>query len=153
MKKIISIILLIAVLTLSLTACLGKENGDGDQTPDAKLTLVIATEQKQVYEVPIAELGEGDGLMPVFEYLKTEKGLQYDVAGTMINNIGGLENDYVSSSYIYIFTSVERDFDVSIYKEEVVYEGKTLVSAGVGFNQMTVSDGAVIYIGLVTFNF
>ena len=156
MKKILSVILLIAVLVLSLSAC--ADNGEGGGNPPsegeaATFTLVIATPEKQVYEVPIAELGEGDGLMPVFEYLKNKNGLQYDISGTLINSIGGLENDYVSSSYIYIFTSVERDFDVSEYTEEVVYEGKTLVSAGVGFNRMTVSDGAVIYIGLVTFNF
>lgn len=156
MKKILSLMLVIALLVLSLSACADNGEGGGNPPPEgeaATFTLVIATPEKQVYEVPIAELGEGDGLMPVFEYLKTTKGLQYDISGTMINSIGGLENDYNTSRYIYIFTSVERDFDVTEYKEEIVYEGKTLVSAGVGFHQMTVSDGAIVYIGLVTFNF
>ena len=89
--------------------------------------------------------------MPAFEYLKDKKGLTYDISGTMINSIGGLENDYDLGRYIYIFTSVEADFDVTEYKSEVEYDGKTLVSSGVGFNEMTLADGAVIYIGLISF--
>ncbi|MBR5140827.1 MAG: hypothetical protein IKV16_07210 [Clostridia bacterium] len=146
MKRILSAILLVVVLVFNFSACT-----ENDSVGNA--TLVIATEEIQVYDIPLSKLSDGEGLMPVFEYLKAENGLEYSIDGTMINSIGGLENDYASSSYIYIFTSVEADFDVSQYKEEVVYEGKTLVNSGVGFDRMTVSDGAVIYIGLVTFNF
>ena len=100
--------------------------------------------------MPLSKLGEGGGLIPAFEYLKEEKGLVYDVSGGMINNIGELENDYVLGRYIYIYTSVEKDFDVSEYKTEIEYDGKTLVSAGVGFEDMSIVDGAVIYIGLIS---
>ena len=143
MKKILSIILVIAMMLCCLCACAKND-------PEGNATLVIATEEKQIYDIPLSKLSEGKGLMPAFEYLKAEEGLEYDISGTMINSIGGLENDYVLGSYIYIYTSVEADFDVSEYKEEIVYEGKTLVSSGVGFNEMTLSDGAVIYIGLIS---
>ena len=113
-------------------------------------TLVIATEEKQVYDIPLSKLREGRGLMPAFEYLKAEKGLEYDINGTMINNLGGLENDYETGRYIYIYTSVEADFDVSEYKKEIEYEGKTLVSSGFGFDKMTLKDGAIIYVGLIS---
>ena len=146
MKKIMSLILAL-ILTLSLGLTLVSCKGN-DSVGNA--TLVIATEKKQVYDIPLSKLGEGKGLLPVFEYLKEEKGLEYDIDGTMIKNVGGLENDYDLGRYIYIYTSVEADFDVSEYKEEIEYEGKTLVSAGVGFNKMTLTDGAVIYIGLVS---
>ena len=146
MKKILSLILaLMLTLSIGLTLASCSEN---DSVGNA--TLVIATEEKQVYDIPLSKLSEGKGLLPVFEYLKAEKGLEYDIDGTMINNVGGLENDYDLGSYIYIYTSVEADFDVSEYKEEIEYDGKTLVSAGVGFNEMTLTDGAVIYIGLIS---
>ena len=143
MKKILSLVLAIAMSLCLLCACTKND-------PEGNATLVIATEEKQVYDIPLSKLGEGKGLMPVFEYLKAEEGLEYNISGTMINGIGGLENDSETGRYIYIFTSVEADFDVSEYKKEVEYESATLVSAGVGFDKLTVADGAIIYIGLVT---
>ena len=146
MKKILSMILAMALLLCMLTAIVSCAKND----PEGNATLVIATDEKQVYDLPLSKLKEGKGLMPAFEYLKAEKGLEYDISGTMINSIGGLENDYVLGRYIYIYTSVEADFDVSEYKMEIDYEGKTLVSSGVGFNEMSLTDGAVIYIGLIS---
>ena len=131
------------LFAFALTSCLGANDSVGNAT------LVIATEEMQVYDLPLSKLSEGKGLMPVFEYLKGSEGLEYDVSGTMINSVGGLENNYETQTYIYIYTSVEADFDVSEYKSEIEYEGKTLVSAGVGFSDMTITDGAVIYIGTV----
>ena len=142
MKKLLSLTLVLVMILASLCAC-SKNSSEGSAT------LVIATEEIQAYDIPLGELKAGKGLGPVFEYLKEEKGLEYEVDGTMIVSIGGLENDYETGRYIYIFTSVESDFDVSEYKKEVNYNGKKLVSAGFGFNELTVSDGAVIYIGLV----
>ena len=143
MKKILSFALVLALLLCMLCAC-------SKNDPVGNATLVIATEEKAVYDIPLSKLAEGKGLMPAFEYLKEEAGLEYDISGSMINSIGGLENDYDMGSYIYIYTSVEADFDVSEYKTEVEYEGKTLVSSGVGFDQMTLTDGAIIYIGLIS---
>ncbi len=145
MKKFLSLILSL-MLTLSLglplVSC-------GANDTAGNVTLVIATEEKQVYDIPLSRLGEGKGLLPAFAYLNEEKGFEYDIDGTMINSIGGLANDYDLGRFIYIFTSVEADFDVSEYKEEMEYDGKPLVSSGVGFNEMTLVGGAVIYIGLV----
>ena len=131
------------LFAFALTSCFGAND------PVGNATLVIATEEMQVYDLPLSKLSEGKGLMPAFEYLKESEGLEYDVSGTMINSVGGLENNYETQTYIYIYTSVEADFDVSEYKSEIEYEGKTLVSAGVGFSDMTITDGAVIYIGTV----
>ena len=147
MKKILSAILTLALIVISLSAC----DLFSTRYSEGNATLVIATEEEQVYDIPLSELGEGNGLMPVFEYLKTEKGLEYELDGSMIKSIGGLENNYEMGMYIYIFTSLEKDFDVSEYKMEIEYGEKTLVSSGVGFSDMSLSDGTVIYIGLVKF--
>ena len=143
MKKILALILALAMLVCIFTAC-------SQNDPEGNATLVIATEEKQVYDIPLSKLGEGKGLMPAFEYLKTEKGLEFDASMGYLNSIGGLANDYDTGSYIYIYTSVEKDFDVSEYKEEITYEGTTLVSSGVGFEDMSLVDGAIIYIGLTS---
>ena len=143
MKKILSLVLALTILVFALISCTNTND------PVGNATLVIATEEVQVYDLPLSKLSEGKGLMPAFEYLKTETGLEYDVSGTFINSVGGLENNYETQTYIYIYTSVEADFDVSEYKTEIEYEGKTLVSAGVGFSEMTITDGAIIYIGTI----
>ena len=146
MKKILSLIIVIALLAASLTLTVSCSQND----TSGKATIVIGTEEKKVYTVPLSELSEGAGLMPAFEYLKANNGLEYDISGTMINSIGGLKNDYALGSYIYIYTSVEADFDVSEWKMEMDYNGKTLVSSGVGFNEMSLTDGAIVYIGLIS---
>ncbi len=146
MKKILSLLLVAALLGCALTSCALFSENDTAGTA----TLVIGTETPKVYEVPLSQLSAGAGLFPVFEYLGENEGLEYDISGTMLNSVGGLANDYDLGRYIYIYTSVEKDFDVSEYKMEMEYEGKTLVSAGVGFNEMSVTDGAIIYIGLIS---
>ena len=145
MKKILSLIIVIALLAASLTLTVSCSQND----TSGKATIVIGTEEEKVYTVPLSELSEGKGLMPAFEYLKANEGLEYDISGTMINSIGGLENDCVLGSYIYIYTSVEADFDVSEYRMEMDYNGKTLVSSGVGLDEMRLLDGAIIYVGTV----
>lgn len=148
MKKILSLLLFSAVLLCSVISFAACSKND----PEGNATIVIATEEKQVYDIPLVELSEGKGLIPAFEYLKEKNGVEYDVSNGMINNIGGLENDYNSGSYIYIYTSVEKDFDVSMHKKEIEYDGKTLVSSIVGYEDMTLTDGAVIYIGLISWS-
>ena len=145
MKRLLSFALVIVMIfaAFSLTAC-SKNDSEGNAT------LVIATEEKQVYDIPLSKIGEGKGVVPALEYLKEEENLEYDLTSGFLNSIGGLANDYVAGKYIYIYTSVEKDFDVSEYKMEMEYEGKTLVSAGVGIEDMSLTDGAVIYIGLIS---
>ena len=145
MKRILSFALAVVMIfaAFSLTAC-------SENDSEGNATLVIATEEKQVYDIPLSKIGEGKGVVPALEYLKEEKGLEYDLASGYLNSIGGLANDYVAGKYIYIYTSVEKDFDVSEYKMEMEYEGKTLVSSGVGIEDMSLTDGAVVYIGLIS---
>ena len=147
MKKILTLILTISLLVCALASC---SIATPEKDSVGNVTFVIATETPQVYDVPLSLLSDEAGLLPVFEYLNEHNDVEYDVMGTMINGIGGLENDYEKGSYVYIYTSVEKDFDVSEYKMEIEYEGKTLVSSGVGFNEMTLVDGAIIYVGLIS---
>ena len=142
MKKILMLLLSFAVVLSAFTAC-SKNDTEGS------VCVVIATEEPTVFEVPLSEIDEEGGLEAALIYLQREKGIEYDATGGFLNKVGELENNYETGTYIYIYTSVESDFDVSEYKTEIEYEGKTLVSSGVGVNDMSLIDGAVIYIGII----
>ena len=102
------------------------------------------------YEVDLEKVEDG-GLVGVLQYLKDNENIAFSMSGTMIEEVGSLYNDYAAGRYIYLFTSVERDFDVSEYKMTKEYEGKTLTSSGVGVSDMHLEDGCVIYIAAVSF--
>ena len=110
---------------------------------------MLGTATPKEYTVELEKLGEGSGLIPLLNYLKENEGLGYSISGTFLDSVGEISNDYANITYIYIYTSVERDFDVSEYKTTISYKGTELVSSGVGATEMTLTDGAVIYIGTI----
>ena len=146
--------LLALCMTFTLMACnsaSGTEGENANRTESAaKMTLVISGESKSVFEVELDKLEVKEGLVSVLEYLKTEGKLDYEISSGFLESVGELKNDYTAGKYIYIYTSVESDQDVSEYATTVEYEGKTLVSSGVGANKMKIVDGAVVYIGLIS---
>ena len=156
LKGLLSLVLVVA-LVLSVTAC------GGAIDPEGVATLVIANGEDHIsYEVGLSNLPEGArGAISLLDYLKAEGKLDYASEdsgyGAYLTSVsskdGGVsvKNDMASGTYIYIYTSVEADADVSEYKTEVEWEGKTLTSAGVGLSQMSVTDGAVIYITVIKY--
>lgn len=152
MKKTAKI-LLILVLALSMAiACFGCT----DETADTKgtMTLVIGTETPAVYTVELDDVTINEGLFSVLDYLKETKGLDYVATGEgefkFLTKVGDLTAS--GNSYIYLYTSVEKDFDVSAYAETKEYNGKTLTSSGVGASSMTMETDATIYVGLYVYN-
>lgn len=117
------------------------------------MTLVVGTETPVSYTVELDKVETDKGIMPVLEYLKSEKGLDYasdDTGyGAFLTKVGALEQK--DNTYIYLYTSVENDMDVSQYATTVEFEGKTLTSAGVGASEMTIEDGCIIYVGTIEF--
>ena len=145
MKKTALFILSIALLlSFLLTSCIEKTYDDG------QMTLVIAGEGETAYDVPLASLdSDKAGLVAVLDYLKEKEGVDYTMNGTMLESVGALENNYTDGIYIYVYTSVKKDEDVSVYKQTVEYGDTTLTSSGVGVLEMTIEDGCIIYIGSV----
>ena len=140
--RILSVVLVVAMLLCALASC-------GENSKTGFATLVIGTEIPTEYKVNLDKVEGSDGLLSVLAYLKAEKGLAYTEAGGFLTAVGDLKQE--GNRYIYLYTSVEEDFDVSEYKSTVEYKGQTLTSAGVGAKDMHVKDGAVIYIGTITF--
>lgn len=142
MGRIVTLVLVIAIALCALASC-GKSSKNGF------VTVVIGTETPTEYQVNMDKVEGGDGLLSVLAYLKTEKNLTYVEAGGMLTEVGDLKPE--APVYIYIYTSVGEDIDVSTYATTMEYKGQTLISSGVGAKDMHMTDGAVIYIGTINF--
>lgn len=146
--KIYKIIAL--MMTLAMSLALGACNNDSDSS--GKMTLVVAGDGITEYEVDLDEVELTEGLVSVLKYLEEKEGLEYEISGTYLNKVGEVENNAANASegkYLYIYTSVQSDIDVSQYASTVEYEGKTLTSSGMGATDMHIEDGCVIYIGYI----
>lgn len=141
MKKTLSVILAVIML-VSVTAC-GNDAGKSSSVGTA--TVVVASDPVKEYEISLDGLDETKGL---FALLDKEE-IPYKESGGFISEVGDLKP--AEGEYIYLYTSNEKDFDVSEYKVEMEYNGTKLVSSGVGAKDMTITDGTVIYIGTITF--
>ena len=80
-----------------------------------------------------------------------EDNFVFSETGGFINEVGTLKNDAAANAYIMIYTSVEKDFDVSQYATTTDYKGVTLTSSGFGFKEMHVEEGAIILFKVVKF--
>ena len=150
-KKIgkLSALLLALIMAFSLVACQMPEEEGGEPVDKGKMTLVIERSNSIPYEVDLNDVKIEKGLVSVLDYLKAKGKLDYSMNGTILDSVGGLKNDAAKGEYIYIYTSVTEDADVSQWAKTVEYEGKTLVSSGVGAADMHIKADAIIYIGLI----
>ena len=133
--------------TLETTAEVGSQNVKG------YCKIVLGDANKTEYEVNLDLVKIDNGLFSVLDYLKTTKGLTYacDASG-FLTEVGNVKQDTSAGVYVYLFTSVAKDQDVSQYKTTQTYGDMTLVSAGVGAKDMTIENGAVIYIGTISWS-
>ena len=151
LARLLALTIALAITLLSLTACGGTDSNCTEGT----LTLVIFDEVAVEYEVDLSLVGEGTGLMPVLSYLSENEGLTYTATdggyGAYLTALGTLCENAAEDKYLYVYTSVESDFDVSAYAMTVEYDGVTLTSSGVGISEMSLTDGAVIYVTYIVY--
>ncbi|MDD4291290.1 MAG: hypothetical protein PHX51_03505 [Clostridia bacterium] len=151
-KHIIAIVLaimLIAVNLFVLSACIEPKTDTA-----GTMTLVVNGATPMVYEVDLSKVEITNGLISILEYLK-DQGLTFTLTegiyGSYLTQVNELEQNYATSQYIYLYTSVSTDFDVSEYATTFTYEGTTLTSCGVGASSMSILKDCVIVIGLITY--
>ena len=149
-KILIALTLILSLLLLSACTAPSTDADNGNSEGADTVTLVIEGEVLTEYTVDVSKINLSGGVMALINYLEGADALDYEMDGSMINSIGELTNGE-GGKYIYLFTSVESDFDVSIYSKTAEYRGMTLTSARVGANEMTLVAGAVIYTALVEF--
>ena len=145
--------MLVSLLALTLFAC--ADNGNDTQ---GTMTLVLLDgDVAQEYVVDLAKIPSGDnkstGLMAVLDYLKSERRLTYtshDLGyGAYLTQVGNLQEG--GGKYIYVYTDVENDFDVSEYAQQITYKNKSYTNSGVGASQMSVKDGCTIIITYIIY--
>ena len=149
-KKILAFVIF-AVTALSVLVSCGK----GGSTPPANagdtFTVVVAGEVIAEYTVALDKISGDNGFISVLDYLEEIDVLDYELDGTMLTKVGELENDAASGEWIYLYTTVESDIDVSQYAMTVEYGGKSITSAGIGAQDMTIEKDAIIYVGLIVY--
>lgn len=146
MKKIYSIIavLLLAVLLSISVACTDdRENIFGEND---SMRLVIAYEDEPE-EITL----ELDGLsrdISLIELLDAKE-ITYTASDGFLYSVKDFAPDSKKGEYIYIYTSVEADFDVSEYVQSIEYDSLTLKSSGFGADEMHIENGCIVYIGSI----
>ena len=150
-SRLLALVVALAITLISLTACGGTDNSG----KTGSIRFVIFDRSAVEYVVDLSSLGEGKGLMPVLDYLAENEGVSYTATnggyGAYLTSLGTLRESMAEGKYLYVYTSVESDFDVSAYAMTVEYDGLTLTSSGVGISEMTLTDGAVIYVTYITY--
>ncbi len=144
--RALSFALVLAVIFVSLVSCAGAVD------PVGTATVVVSASESDTreYSVPLSKVKGEEGAFSLLDYLKDKGELEYESEngpyGKKLTRVGSVVEDGARGKYIYIWTSVEGDFDTSAYKLTLEYKGTTLVSSGVGISSMSVPDGAIIYI-------
>ena len=148
--KITTLLLLVCLLCLAFCACI-----DNPNDTQGKMTLVILPLEgnAQEFSVDLSKLPSGEnsstGLMAVLAYLKDNGKLTYTLNGTMLSQVGEIKSE--NGYYIYLYTDVESDFDMTEYVSTIMYKDKTYTSSGKGASDMTMKDGCTVVITLYSF--
>lgn len=136
--KKISALLLTLLLVLSLVACGGNVDSKGTAT------VVVG---ETAYTVNLSDVAEdGKGLLGVLDVLEEKENLTVTAENGFLTQVGDLKQDSAAGIYLFLYTSVEKDADVSQYAKTIDWNGNSYTSSGVGAAEMTVEDGAVIII-------
>ena len=171
MKKTIKAVLLVltvALLAFSFTACVLDEPEDntpeaetsdvievGNQNSGKIITLVIGGTEEKVYSVDFSDIEIKEGVYSVIKSLAEKELLTYKANdsgyGAYLTELGELKEDAATATYLFVYTSVVTDFDVSEWASTKAWGDVTLTSTGVGITEMTVENGAVIYVGTVSY--
>ncbi len=141
MKKLLTVFLAIMV-AFSLVACNPKQVDE-----KGTITVVVMQETPLNYTVKLEDLDLSEGAFSVVKYLNVEKGmsLEYEnsVYGAYITKIGDISTD--SAGFVSVFTSVEREWDVTEYCVTKEYNGITVKSSAIGLSSMSIVEGMVLY--------
>ncbi|MDE6758291.1 MAG: hypothetical protein K2J89_03315 [Clostridia bacterium] len=149
---LLTIILLIALMTILPVAC------SGDVDKEGYMTLVVKNgEDIKEYSVDLTELSSDtsqSGLMVILDHLQEKGELTYSAQDSAYGAYLTAVNDISEGNGVYItlYTDVESDIDVSEDATTLAYKEKTLTSSGVGLSLMNVKSGCTIVITTFSYN-
>lgn len=160
MKKLLTVILTLALLctlSLALFACTdpatpGDTSGDVEPVEKTMTLVLLEGDYVEEFTVDLDKLASSEqkskGLLAVLDYLKQTEGLTYamDASGflTQVNEI-----KQEDSKYVFLYTSVAKDEDLTQYASSIEYKGKKYSNSGVGAKDMTIEKDCVIIISVI----
>ena len=129
MKKLTKLFALILTLVslFVFTSC--QDNNDGDKTPsDADVIITVSAEEYDIQDKTLKDY---------MDYLVTDGVLEFEMNGTMIKAVNGVEN--TTNSFWMIYTDDMENADSTWGTYEV--NGKTYSSAKLGISELPIKDG------------
>lgn len=143
----------LTILTAILVVCslAGCEKDDDVFGKKDTMTLIIGTDDPAEYEIKLDGLSVECNLVDVLDAAKKQFGIECVITDGMLYEVGALKPDSGKGEYIYLFTTVEADFDVGEYAQGMSYKDLTLTSSGVGASDMTIVADCTVYIGTINF--
>lgn len=154
MKRILSLIAIVAVLVSAMVSCdllFGSVAGEGDVT----VVVEAADGSYEVYKTYLESVeNKSEGAKGVIEHLNQGKDKLHLVMvdstyGAYVSEIGSIKQNEANSEYVIIYTSVASDSYEGA--PSIDYDGTTLYSSGVGLSGMTVEPGTVILFRIVKY--
>lgn len=138
----------------------GSNGSEALQEAETKDTFTVVEFVKDgddvEYVVELSQL-EKETAFYALKYLKDNKNVTFEYnesvsMGAWATKFGSLSQDDSTYTYIYLYTSIESDWDVGGNAIEMTYKDTKLVSSGVGLSSMKVEKDAIIYVGLITYS-
>ncbi len=131
MKKLLSIILIVVILALSLTACGGSPKVV-EMTEDS---VVITVSSK------ILKIEEGTTLSDYMNALKDKGELEFKEESGMVTEINGMVADSSKNEFWGLYTSDENNSNTAW--GVVNFDEKEFGSATLGANDLKIKDGYI----------
>lgn len=150
LKTLVTVLLAVVFAVIAVTALTACEK-EGVFGKKDTMTLVVGTEEPAEYEIKLAGMKRNCNLIDVLDAAKKQHELNYVEKEGMLYEVGALKPDSGKREYIYLFTTVESDFDVSEYVKTMTYKETSLTSSGVGASKMTIFADCTVYIGTIVY--
>lgn len=97
-------------------------------------------------------LSEESSLLDVLEFIQKEFDVTLELSYGFINKFDKLPPEGTTNEYVYLYTSVEKDFDQSAWVTEYDCDGVIVKTSAVGCAEMSVQKGCVIYVATIVYN-
>lgn len=160
MKKLLTVILTLALLctlSLALFACTdpatpGDTSGDVEPVEKTMTLVLLEGDYVEEFTVDLDKLASSEqkskGLLAVLDYLKQTENLTYSTDSTgLLTQVNEIKQE--DNKYVFLYTSVAKDEDLTQYASSIEYKGKKYSSSGVGAKDMTIEKDCVIIISVI----
>ncbi len=147
-KTLATALIICMIFALTIVGFVGCKP-DAPAQPVEKITVVVATATPTEYVVDMTKVDTKKGVVGVLDYLKETTTFTYEGSesqyGMFLTKVGALSPDASKIEFICIYTSVEKDKDVSEYAQTIDYKGVKLTTSGLGISSMNIENNATIY--------